>query len=198
MGVFQQLLRLFRDRFTESDAPAPGSGYETNIAQVPGLLATPGLFVSLFLIPRFMALSFLPPGPAVDWELRADHLFFVAYSFSVLGFATVFEWDMLFPDRRDFLVLAPFPIRLRELFGAKLAALGLFLLAATGAVNALPIILLPVFSTYVKQARAAGILRLMFAQFASTGAAALFGFFLVAAFQGLLINIATPRFFDLN
>lgn len=102
---------------------------------------------------------------------------------------------MLFPDRRDFLVLTPFPVRLRELFGAKLAALGLFLLAATLAVNAVPVLLLPVFSAYVKQAKAAGVLRLMLAQLVSTGAAALFGFFLVAAFQGLLINVTSPRVF---
>jgi hypothetical protein len=193
--VFQQLLRLFRDRFTESDELSSGSGFETNIAQMLGFLAVPGLFVSIYLIPRFMALSFYKPGPAVDWELRTDHLFFVAYSFAVLGFTTVFEWDMLFPDRRDFLVLTPFPIRLRELFSAKLAALGLFLLATTVAVNVVPIILLPVFSTYVKQAKAAGILRLMFAQFAGTSAAALFGFFFIAALQGVLINLTGPRLF---
>ncbi|MES1260921.1 MAG: hypothetical protein ABUS49_04225, partial [Acidobacteriota bacterium] len=195
MSPFRQLLRLFRDRFSESEALASGSAYDTNIYQVLGFLAVPGLFVSLFLIPRFMALSFYPPGPAVDWELRADHLFFVAYSFAVTGFATIFEWDMLFPDRRDFLILTPFPIRLRDLFGAKLAALGLFLLATCIAVNAVPVILLPVFSAYVKQARAAGILRLMLAQLVSTGAAAVFGFFVVAAFQGVLLNLTGPRLF---
>jgi hypothetical protein len=102
---------------------------------------------------------------------------------------------MLFPDRRDFLILTPFPIRLRDLFGAKLAALGLFLLAIVVAANAFPVILLPIFSAYIKQAHAAGVLRLMCAQVVGTGAAAAFAFFAVAAFQGLLINLATPRFF---
>ena len=195
MTTFRQLLNIFRDRFTESDALSAGSGYDTNIYQMLGFLAVPGVFVSLYLIPRFRALSFYQPGPAVDWELRTDHLFFVAYSFVVLGFTTVFEWDMLFPDRRDFLILTPFPIRMRDLFGAKLAALGLFLLAACMAVNAVPIILLPVFSAYVKQARAAGVFRLMLTQLVATGAASLFGFFAVATFQGILINLTTPRFF---
>lgn len=195
MTTFRQLLNIFRDRFTESDALSAGAGYDTNIYQMPGFLAVPGIFVSLYMIPRFMALSFYPPGPAVDWELRTDHLFFVAYSFVVLGFTTVFEWDMLFPDRRDFLILTPFPIRMRDLFSAKLAALGLFLLAACVAVNAVPIVLLPVFSAYVKQARAAGVFRLMLTQFVATGAASVFGFFLVATFQGILINITSPRFF---
>src|ERR1043166_6640993 len=131
------LLRLFRDRFTESEALSPGAGFETNIYQILGFLAVPGLFVSLYLIPRFMELSFSKPGPAVDLELRADHLFFVAWSFTVVGFATIFEWDMLFPDRRDFLILTPFPIRLRELCTAKILALLRFLGLLSGAVNLL-------------------------------------------------------------
>ena len=195
MSPFRQLLRLFEERFTDGDALSTGSGFDTNIYQVLGFLTVPGLFVSLYLIPRFMTLSFYKPGPAVDWELRTDHLFFVAYSFAAAGFATIFEWDMLFPDRRDFLILTPFPIRMRDLFGAKLAALGLFLLAIVIAVNVCPVVLLPVFSAYIKQARAAGVLRLMWTQVVGTGAAAAFGFFAVAAFQGLLINILTPRFF---
>ena len=146
---FRLLLELFQSRFLENDTVSPEGGYETNVYQVLGAIATPGLMVALFLMPKLMDLAVQKPGPAVDWAVRIERLFFPAYSFAVTGFATVFEWDVLFPDRRDFLILAPFPIRLRELFAAKFAALGIFLLALIVAVNVFPTLMMPVFSMAV-------------------------------------------------
>jgi hypothetical protein len=192
---FRLLLELFQSRFLENDTVSPGGGYETNIYQVLGAIATPGLFVSLYLMPALMELGLQKPGPAVDWAIRTERLFFPAYSFAVTGFATVFEWDVLFPDRRDFLILAPFPIRVRELFAAKFAALGYFLLALIAAVNLLPTLTLPIFSTVIPKLGAAGLIRLTLAQFAAPAGAAAFAFFAVATFQGILINVTSPRIF---
>ena len=111
---FRLLLELFESRFFENDTVAPEGGFETNIWQVLGLLGTPGFFVAFFLMPAFMELAIQKPGPAVDWAIRIHRLFFPAYSFAVTGFVTVFEWDMIFPDRRDFLILAPFPVTPRR------------------------------------------------------------------------------------
>ena len=135
------------------------------------------------------------PGPDVDWMIRGVRLFFPAYSFAMTGFATLFEWDVLFPDRRDFLILAPFPVRLRELFGAKFAALGIFILTLVGAVNFFPTVLLPLFSMLIPKIGVIGIVRLTPAQIAATAGASLFAFFAVAALQGVLINVTTPAIF---
>jgi hypothetical protein len=192
---FRLLLELFKARFFENDTVSPGGGFETNIYQVLGFLATPGFFVALYLMPSFMDLATQKPGPAVDWVLRVSRLFFPAYSFAVTGFATVFEWDMLFPDRRDFLILASFPIRLRDLFAAKFAALGLFLLTMVVAVNLFPALMVPVFSMAIPSVRTAGGMRVAAAQIAATAGASAFAFFAVAAFQGVLINLTSPRVF---
>jgi hypothetical protein len=194
MSHFRELLKLFQARFLESDALAEGSGYETNIAQILGILVTPGLLVSLWMLPQFMDYSFSSRA-AADWALRSDRLFFAAYSFSVTGFATVFEWDTLFPERRDFLVLTPFPIRMRDLFAAKLMSLLIFVAIVATAVNAASVVLIPVFSTFMPQARNLGVFRLLLMQITSCGAAAAFGFFAVAATQGVLINLLSPRAF---
>ena len=132
------LLGLFESRFFEDDAASPGGGFQTNINQVLGFLVSAGLFVAYFLTPGFVRLSLRVPTPETEWALRSLRLFFPAYSFAVVGFATVFQWDTLFPDRRDFLILTPFPITLRELATAKIAALLRFLLLLTAAVNLLP------------------------------------------------------------
>jgi hypothetical protein len=194
MTPFQWLLGLFRARFFENDALTPEGGFETNIYQVLGFLVTPGLFiVTLF---AFLELGDLPPGPARDWIIRTHRLLFPAFSFAVTGFTTIFEWDMLFPDRRDFLILSAFPIGLRTLFAAKVAALCGFLLLLIAAVNFFPIVWTPLFPAATPQIREAGRLRMFAAQIAATGGASLFGFLAVAAFHGLLINVTSPRIFQ--
>ncbi len=192
---FRLLLDLFKSRFFENDLASPDGGFETNIWQVLGFLGTPGFLVAFFQMPAFMELAIQPPGPDVDWRLRVARLFFPAYSFAVTGFVTLFEWEMLFPDRRDFLILATFPVRLRELFGAKFAALGMFLLIMAAAVNCFPTLMVPVFSMAVPQVRAAGGFRVAAAQIAATAGASAFGFFAIAALQGVLINVVSPRIF---
>lgn len=192
---FRLLLDLFRARFFENDAASPTGGYETNIYQLLGFLATPGLIAAMFLLPDFAWLAHLPPSPSVDWQIRLHRLFFPAYSFAVTGFVTVFQWDMIFPDRRDFLILGSFPIRLRQLFAAKFAALGLFLLATTAAVNFFPTLMFPVISVIVPQIGAAGLPHVIAVQIAATSGASVFAFLAVAAFQGVLINFASPAAF---
>ena len=44
---FRLLLKLFQDRFFESDDASPGGGFQTNIYQVLGFLATRGFVVGL-------------------------------------------------------------------------------------------------------------------------------------------------------
>ena len=192
---FRELFRLFRDRFLESESVSQGASFDTNVYQVLGLLAVPGLLTALFSGDFFEQVARLAPGPELDWALRLQRTFFPTYSLAVVGFATILEWNRLIPDRRDFLILAPFPVRLRDLFGAKLASLGLLLLTLTVAVNGFQMVFIPLFSFVIPEVRAAGIPRVMFAQVASTGCASAFGFLGVLAFQGLLINAVSVRIF---
>ena len=82
----------------------------------------PGAFVAILLQP----LSFR------QWDLVGIRCVFISFSMIVMGFLVVFEWDALFPDRRDYQILTPLPIGLFRLFLTKGAAfavfLGLFLL----------------------------------------------------------------------
>ncbi|HEX4274282.1 MAG TPA: hypothetical protein VHZ74_02955, partial [Bryobacteraceae bacterium] len=189
------LLKMFQNRFFEDDTVSPGSGFETNIYQVLGFLLTVGFFVAYLTMPAFLELSFTRVHTAaVDWALRNFRLFFPALSFAVIGFATVFQWDMLFPDRRDFLVLSLFPVPLREIFAAKFGALGIFLGLLIGALNVFPTLSSALFCLLRADAWGFG-LRLVAAQVAATAGAALFAFLLVAAFQGALINVTSPRIF---
>ncbi len=192
---FRLLLKMFQERFFENDTVSPGSGFETNIYQVLAWLATGGFFIMYFTLPAFVAFTF--PGPhaaAGVWALRSFRLFQPALTFAVIGFATVLEWDMLFPDRRDFLILSLFPVPLREIFRAKCTALASFLLLLIVALNAFPMIAYAVFDAYKSPSHGFAV-RLVLAQTLSTAGAAVFAFLLIAAIQGIVLNLTSPRIF---
>jgi hypothetical protein len=195
MTPYRRLLRLAYRRFFENDLTSPDGGYEANIQQALAITSTPGMFVSFFLMPAFFEVATRPIDARGLMALRLIRLFFPAFSFSVVGFAAFLQWNKLFPDRRDFLVLGPFPVPVRTFFGARLSALCLFLLLLTAAVNFFPTLLVPFFSLSVPEFRRAGYLRDLGSQIAATGGASIFAFFLVAALQGVLINVTSPSFF---
>ena len=89
---FKLLLEIFRARFLENETEGT---FDASVYQIVGAIATPGLLVTLFVMPLFMDLATHTPGPDVDWLIRGVCLFFPAYSFAVTGFATLFEWDVL-------------------------------------------------------------------------------------------------------
>lgn len=193
-GQFQLLRKLFQDRFFENDDVSPGAGFETNIYQVMGFLVTVGFLIAYPLGPAYQQTLHQKTGSELNWALRAIQLFLPACTFAVVGFTAFFEWDMLFPGRRDFLILAPFPIRLRELFAAQFTALAQFLFLLAGALNVFPAIVVTLVGLFASHYQGIGW-RLVAAHLASTAGVALFTFLAVAAFQGLLINLTSPRIF---
>jgi hypothetical protein len=191
---FQLLLKLFQDRFLENDAVSPGGGFQTNLHQVLGILVTIGLIVAYLVLPQFLALSVPAATPEIVWGLRGLRLFFAAYSFGLAGFAALFYWDTLFPDRRDFLILAPFPIRLRELVAARFSALVRFVMLLAAAVNVAPDGMALLAGVAVPYLRGAG-LRLAAAQLGATVGTSVFAFLMVGALQGILISVTSTRIF---
>jgi len=69
----------------------------------------------------------------------------------VFAVVTLLEWDVLFPDRQDFLNLTPLPVRLRTVFAAKLASFVLFVGMFSVAMMSVSSIL---FSIYLTEWRA--------------------------------------------
>jgi hypothetical protein len=190
---FTLLLKLFQDRFFESEDVSTGAGFQTNINQVLGFLLTTGFIVSYLMMPAVSHIMNRTSGAKLSWALRGFQLFSPSYTFAVIGFAAFFEWDMLFPNRRDFLILAPFPISLRDLFAAQFTALAKFLGLLIFAVNIFPTVFVALMSLSARY-RGTG-LRMVGAEIAATVGVSAFAFFGVAAFQGVLINLTPPRLF---
>jgi hypothetical protein len=193
MGGFLLLARHFFGRFFDNDIVSQDADMRTNAVQTLGFVAVPGMFA---------AFSMLPTGVRFDqpfahgWEFIVDYYFFVLYSMIAMGFVMVFEWDALFPDRRDYLVLTPLPLGGGAIFFAKIAALvaflGMFILDANffGALLA-PLITGSAGFTWTWSM----IFRIAAAHAIACLAGGAFVAMAFAALQGVLINCLTGRAF---
>jgi len=109
----------------------------------------------------------------------------------VFALITLLEWDILFPDRRDFLNLTPLPVRLRTVFAAKLASFVLFVGLFSVAMMGVSAIL---FSMYLTEWRANSLVlavRYVAAHILS-GFAANFAVFFGLVFIQLLMMAVLP------
>ena len=114
------------------------------------------------------------------------------------GFIAALEWEALFPDRIDYIILTPLPVRQRTAFAAKVTSLIGFLLLFTTAINFMPALLFPFIAPPPGGAKAAGIGVIL--QFAATNAGGLlcasaFIFLASMAIQGILMNCLPERWF---
>jgi len=115
--LFRTLVRHFFGRFFDKESLSPQGEAEAGVIQTLGILAVPSAFFVLLFRPLTL----------FGWDLVMVRYFFVSFSMIVMGFVMVFEWDALFPDRRDYQILTPQPLRLFIVFAAKATALAIFL-----------------------------------------------------------------------
>src|SRR5262245_32391902 len=130
------------------------------------------------------------PMSRLDVLLAWTAFLFTTYSMVSTGFITVMAWNSLTFDRRDAIVLGPLPLRPRTMLGAKLCALGVFLLAA-----ALPINLLnaTIFATSTAdQFGGAVVVRNFIAFVVATIAPAVLTFALIIMLRGTVALVGGP------
>jgi hypothetical protein len=173
------LIRHFFGRFFDRESLSEQSEAESNVVQALAILAVPGAFFALLVQP----LTFRA------WGLVSVRYFFVSFSMIVMGFIMVFKWDALFPDRRDYQILTPLPVRPRTLFVTKVLALGLFL--------GLFLVDMNLFGTLFWPGIDGGndFLRIFGAHIAAVAAAGLFTALAAAAIQGALITVLSGKLY---
>lgn len=146
----------------------------------------------------FAAISFILTAPLILFGgglpqidiLTMEH-FLIATTMVVIGLFSVLNWDSVFPDRRDVLILAPLPVQANTLFLAKLAALAFALTLSVIALNVFTGLIWPaVFFAPHAGVLAAG--RSLAAYWIAMFAAAVFIFCSVLAVQGMTALIL-PR-----
>lgn len=168
-----------------------------SIGSVLALLALPAvLIIPAFLLPKYALTAFGAPAAreAATWF---DKLFYLSWSMTAMGLVTVLQWDALFPDRRDYAVLTPLPIRLRTVFAAKLSALLGFLAIFSLALASISPVLYPLI---VMEAQPSSVtlgqtLRFIGAHTVAVLAASVFVFSFLVALEGVLMLLLGGRGF---
>src|SRR6202022_745327 len=111
------------------------------------MLAMPGILVSLLMFEKYGSLiRYLRGNPIFDpyTAPMPDESFFLVLSLTVPGAASLWRWDALFLDRRDYTNLVPLPLSLRTIFFANLSAILALAALFTIVVNAASLVLYPI------------------------------------------------------
>ncbi len=147
--------------------------FDANVTQTLGILAVPGAFFVLVFQPLMFH----------GWDLVGVRFLFVSLSMIVMGIMVVAKWDALFPDKRDYLILTPLPLKLSTLFLAKATALAIVLALFLADVN--------FFATFfwpgIDGGR--GTLSILGSHIAATFAGGLFAALAIVTLQGLVFTL---------
>jgi hypothetical protein len=187
------LTRHFFSRFFDNELLSPGGEMTMSLTQILALICVPGALLSIW---HFVKYAFLtaPLGSALAVDSWSDRCFYVSLAMILMGLITVIEWDTLFPDRRDYLNLAPLPVTMRTFFLAKIASLLLFMALFSTAVNGFPALFFPLAATASKATAADG-LRFLVAHSVSVLSASAFVFLSLVALHGLCLTVLPRRLF---
>ncbi|MGZ4855216.1 MAG: hypothetical protein ACXVKH_08270, partial [Candidatus Angelobacter sp.] len=172
-------------------------GLELGAGTVLALLAAPGAFISILLLDKYSGLlrffrgnhNFDPYAASVP-----DQYFFLTFSMAITGIVTVLKWDSIFPDRRDYVNLAPLPIATRRIFLANVTAIVLVAVAFAVDVNAVSSLFFPVVVT-MEQPKFAAYVQFARAHFAGVLLASLFVSFALFALIGTLMVLLPDSIF---
>ena len=146
---FSLLVRHFLERFFNHESASPDGDAKARLVLIACATGLPGFVVALYLWPVYHPVLGWPPSSRLNggvppyWLQVNHHLFYVLYSFVAMGIATVFEWDLFFPDLLDLFVLTTLPIQNRRLFLARVAAIAVFILGFLFDANILAPVVLP-------------------------------------------------------
>ncbi len=131
----------------------------------------------------------LMPLEVSGWGLVNFRYFYISWSMVVMALLVISRWDSLYPDRADYQILTPLPVRPRTYFFARAIAfavlIGVFLVVA----NDLGILMWP--GVELKMAPGRAIATHAFV----TGCAGLFSALAAATIPAVLINILSAAWF---
>jgi hypothetical protein len=192
---FSLLTRHFLERFFNHEAASPDGDAKTRLVQIAFATSLPPFIVAIYLWPVYHPIAGWPPSqpstgaPPTYWLQVNHHLFFIVYSFVVMGIATVFEWDLFFPDLLDLFVLGPLPIHSRRAFAARVTAISILIGGLLLDTNLFSSFVLPMAMD------PPDLLRFLAGHILAVGGSGLFAAASILALQGLCISVFGERLF---
>jgi hypothetical protein len=187
-GQFSVLTRHFFHRFFRNDIVDFEDQMKEKVIGGMAFLAILGVQIANTILLKYPFLE--EEGPS--W---VDKCYFFWIFMLLLGLITVVEWDVIFPDQRDYLNLMPLPVRLRTFFLAKSASFFLFIGLFSFAAHAPASFGFAYFLTRFRSSSFLFLLRYMAAHVVAGSAANIFLFFLLVFLQGFLMCLLSYRLY---
>lgn len=178
--VMTTLVAHFFRRFFDNDTVAVQGDTVTTVVRALAAVGAPGLILAFFLQTQYPRRSL--------WGRIEDEYLFVLLSFVAMGAVATFEWEMLFPDRVDFLVMTPLSLKHLHMLAGKAIALGGFLLLFLFSTNVFGAVVLPAVSR-------GDFYRQVWAHAAATSLAGVFAAVALLGLGGFMLCILDPRRF---
>ena len=196
---FKALVRHFWGAFFDVEIVHPTAESKLGIGHILAVLAVPGFMMSFGLFRKYVQISvaiWQRRIPAIRWDMAiwSDELFFLTYAAAFMGFVTVFQWETLFLNKRDWMVFGAMPLRMRTILGAKAVSLMIYLGVFAATINGVAMVTFP---AAVDKPEAASTTAVSFAlhYIVSVVAMCIFVFFFMIALQGLLMNLLPGKLF---
>lgn len=191
---FSHLVRHFLTRFFNHETASPDGDAKARLVLIAVAIGLPGVIVAMYLWPVYhpVILSLQKHGPVAGppyWLRVNHHFFFVMYSFVAMGIATVFEWDMFFPDILDLFVLTTLPVPARRLFLARIVAITILVAGFLFDANVLAPLILPAAID------PPNLIRFLAGHLLAVTGSGLFAAVLLLALQGVLLSSLGERVF---
>ena len=179
-SIVRTLVDHFFRRFFDNDTVQVEGDTLTTVVRALAIVTAPGIAIGFRLANQYPDPRWSYPRP--PWAAIGDQYCFVLLSFVVMGAVSIFEWEMLFPDRLDFLVLSPLSVKPLQMLAAKAAALVAFLALFLFSCNVFGIVMLPAVSH-------GDFFRQIYAQAAAVLLAGAFAALLILALGGVLLCV---------
>ena len=182
---FLVLFRLFLSKIIDLELLSVDGDPIKLLGQLASLLAAVSFLLCTPLI--------LASGKIEEGDLWTTEHLLIATSMLVAGLFSVLNWDSIFPDRRDLMVLGSLPLAARTIFMAKLAASATVLYVSVLALNVFTGMLWPLY--FPAAGGVLAILRSFGAYWTTILAAAVFPFLLVVTVHGLASHVLPRQHF---
>jgi hypothetical protein len=184
---FYVLLRHFVLRMFNNDIlKYENQGRERVIVMLTILSIVGGYLTHKLLVHYlFPALS----GVSID-TIWVKKTVFLTLTMALTGIITVFSWENIFPDRKDYMNLLVLPVKMRTLFAAKFFSLLIFVGLLSAAFN---IFSLFIFTFYLAPFAKVNLFYFGFSHLFSNFLANLFVFLVAACLQGIFTILFKNR-----
>jgi len=192
---FSLLMRHFLERFFNHETASPDGDAKARFVQIACAAGLPGFVMALYLWPVYHPVIVYPPhpnsppGPPPYWLQVNHHFFYVLFSFVAMGLATVYEWDLFFPDLLDIFVLGTLPISRSRMFLSRVAAIAVLVFGFLLIAN----LLAPL--TLVTATDPPDVVRFLAGHCAAVAMGGFFSAAFILAMEGILIAVLGERLF---